>query len=213
MRKLNILVIGVNTFGKSIVKQLYEYNCDVLAIDKDMDRVEEVADFATEAIQLDIKDSVELKKISLNDFDVAVITMRDIGTNIMAAMLCKEAGIEKVIARSTSNLHKKILEKIGVNTIISPEQEMGIRIAKGIMDINVMEAINVSENYDIVEIKAQDKWVGRTLRELKFRNHYGMNVLLVKRDGRKVAISPNGDYEVEKGDILVAIDDKNTGEE
>ena len=213
MRKLNILVIGLKTFGQSIVKQLYEYNCDVLAIDKDIDRVEEVADYATEAIQVDIKDSTELKKISLNNFDVAVITMKDMGTNIMAAMLCMDAGIEKVIARSTSNLHKKILEKIGVSTIISPDQEMGIRIAKGIMDINVMEAIKISENYDIVEIKAQEKWIGKTLRELKFRNHFGMNVLLVKKENTKLTISPNGDYEIEKGDRLVAIDDKNTGED
>ena len=128
-------------------------------------------------------------------------------------MLCMEAGIEKVIARSTSSLHKKILEKIGVSKIISPDQEMGIRIAKGIMDINVMEAINISENYDIVEIKAQEKWIGKTLKELKFRNHLGMNVLLVKKTNTKLAISPNGDYEIEKGDRLVVIDEKNTGKD
>ena len=213
MRKLNILVIGLKTFGQSIVRQLYDYNCDVLAIDRDMERVEEIADYATEAIQLDIKDSTELKKLSLDNFDVAVITMRDIGTSIMAAMLCEEAGIPKIIARSASNLHKKILEKIGVNTIISPEQEMGIRIAKGIMDINVMEAIKISENYDIVELKAQEKWIGKTLRDLKFRNHFGMNVLLVKKENTKLTISPSGDYEIEKGDRLVAIDDKNIGKE
>lgn len=213
MRKLNILVIGLKTFGQSIVKQLYDYNCDVLAIDKDIDRVEEIADYVTEAIQVDIKDTTELKKISLNNFDVAVITMKDMETNIMAAMLCMEAGIEKVIARSTSNLHKKILEKIGVGTIISPDQEMGIRIAKGIMDINVMETIKISDNYDIVEIKAKEKWVGKTLRELKFRNLFGMNVLLVKKDDTKLTISPNGDYVIEKNDRLVVIDEKNIGEE
>ena len=180
MRKLNILVIGLKTFGQSVVRQLYDYNCDVLAIDRDMERVEEIADYATEAIQLDIKDSTELKKLSLDNFDVAVITMRDIGTNIMAAMLCEEAGIPKIIARSASNL---------------------------------LEAIKISENYDIVELKAQEKWIGKTLRDLKFRNHFGMNVLLVKKENTKLTISPSGDYEIEKGDRLVAIDDKNIGEE
>ncbi|MBO5348257.1 MAG: TrkA family potassium uptake protein [Clostridia bacterium] len=212
MKKLNILVIGLKTFGQSIVKQLYEYNCDVLAVDKDIDRVEEVADYATEAIQLDIKDTTELKKLPLDNFDVAVITLKDLGANIMAAMLCEEAGIEKIIVRSTSNLHKKILEKIGISTIISPDQEMGIRLAKGIMDINVMEAINISENYDIVEIKAQEKWIGKTLRDLKFRNNFGMNVLLVKKENTKLEISPNGDYRIESGDRLVVIDDKNSGD-
>ena len=91
MKKLNILVIGLNTFGQSVVKQLYEYNCDVLALDKDIEKVEEVVDYATEAIQLDIKDSTELKKLPLDNFDVAVVTMQDLGANIMASMICLEA--------------------------------------------------------------------------------------------------------------------------
>ena len=213
MRKLNILVIGLNTFGQSIIKQLYEYNCDVLAVDKDIEKVEDIADYATEAIQLDIKDSTELKKLPLDNFDVAVIAIQDLGANIMATMICEEAGIEKIIARSTSNLHKRILEKIGVTKTISPDKEMGVRIAKGIMDINVMEAINISDSYDIVEIKAQEKWVGKTLKDLRFRNNQGMNVLLVKKENAKLEISPNGDYKIEKGDRLVVIDDKNTGED
>lgn len=213
MRKLNILVIGLNTFGQSIVKQLYEYNCDVLAVDKDIERVEEVVDFATEAIQLDIKDSTDLKRLPLENFDVAVVAMQDLGSSIMASMFCLDAGIKKIIARSTSSLHKKILEKIGVNTIVSPDKDMGIRLAKGIMDINVMEAINISDNYDIVEIKARDKWIGKTLKELKFRNNLGMNVLLVKKENTKLEISPDGDYKIEPNDRLVVIDDKNTGEE
>lgn len=205
MKKLNILVMGLNSFGQSIVKQLYEYNCDVLAIDKDIDKVEDIVDFATEAIQLDIKDSAELKKLSLDNFDVAVITMQDMGTNIMAAMICKEAGINKVIARSTSNIHKKILEKIGIDKIISPDTEMGIRIAKGIMDVNVMETISISNDYEITEIKVKDKWLDKTLQELDFRNNYRMNVILVKKSDSEIEISPNGSYVIEKGDRLVVI--------
>lgn len=205
MKKLNILVMGLNSFGQSIVKQLYEYNCDVLAIDKDIDKVEDIVDFATEAIQLDIKDSTEIKKLSLDNFDVAVITMQDIGTNIMAAMICKEAGINKVIARSTSNIHRKILEKIGIDKIISPDTEMGIRIAKGIMDVNVMETISISNDYEITEIKVKDKWLDKTLQELDFRNNYRMNVILVKKSDSEIEISPNGSYVIEKGDRLVVI--------
>lgn len=205
MKKINILVMGLSSFGQSIVKQLYEYNCDVLAIDKDIDKVEDIVDFATEAIQLDIKDSTELKKLSLDNFDVAVITMQDMGTNIMAAMICKEAGINKVIARSTSNIHRKILEKIGIDKIISPDTEMGIRIAKGIMDVNVMETISISNDYEITEIKVKDKWLDKTLQELDFRNNYRMNVILVKKSDSEIEISPNGSYVIEKGDRLVVI--------
>lgn len=209
MKRLNILVLGLKTFGRSIVKQLYEYNCEVLAIDKDMDRVEEVAEYATEAVQVDIRDTQELKKLSLNNFDVAVVTVNDLGISIMATMLFEEAGIPKIIVKSTSDIHKKILEKMGVKFIVSPDKEMGIKLAKGIMDINIMDSINASEDYDIVEIKVKSKWVGKTLEKLDFRNKYGMNVIGVKKSGSKMEISPKKEYEIEEGDRLIAIENKN----
>lgn len=209
MKRLNILVLGLKTFGRSIVKQLYEYNCEVLAIDKDMDRVEEVAEYATEAIQVDIRDTQELKKLSLNNFDVAVVTVDDLGISIMATMLFEEAGIPKIIVKSTSDIHKKILEKMGVKFIVSPDKEMGIKLAKGIMDINIIDSINASEDYDIVEINVKSKWIGKTLEKLNFRNKYGMNVIGVKKLGAKMEISPEKEYEIEEGDRLIAIENKN----
>lgn len=209
MKRLNILVLGLKTFGRSIVKQLYEYNCEVLAIDKDMDRVEEVAEYATEAVQVDIRDTQELKKLSLNNFDVAVVTVDDLGVSIMATMLFEEAGIPKIIVKSTSDIHKKILEKMGVKFIVSPDKEMGIKLAKGIMDINIIDSINASEDYDIVEINVKSKWIGKTLEKLNFRNKYGMNVIGVKKLGAKMEISPEKEYEIEEGDRLIAIENKN----
>ncbi len=209
MKRLNILVLGLKTFGRSIVKQLYEYNCEVLAIDKDMDRVEEVAEYATEAVGVDIRDTQELKKLSLNNFDVAVVTVDDLGISIMATMLFEEAGIPKIIVKSTSDIHKKILEKMGVKFIVSPDKEMGIKLAKGIMDINIIDSINASEDYDIVEINVKSKWIGKTLEKLNFRSKYGMNVIGVKKLGAKMKISPEKEYEIEEGDRLIAIENKN----
>lgn len=209
MKRLNILVLGLKTFGRSIVKQLYEYNCEVLAIDKDMDRVEEVAEYATEAVQVDIRDTQELKQLSLNNFDVAVVTIDDLGISIMATMLFEEAGIPKIIVKSTSDIHKKILEKMGVKFIVSPDKEMGIKLAKGIMDINIIDSINASEDYDIVEINVKSKWIGKTLEKLNFRSKYGMNVIGVKKLGAKMEISPEKEYEIEEGDRLIAIENKN----
>ena len=209
MKRLNILVLGLKTFGRSIVKQLYEYNCEILAIDKDMDRVEEVAEYATEAVQVDIRDTQELKKLSLNNFDVAVVTVDDLGISIMATMLFEEAGMPKIIVKSTSDIHKKILEKMGVKFIVSPDKEMGIKLAKGIMDINIIDSINASEDYDIVEINVKSKWIGKTLEKLNFRNKYGMNVIGVKKLGAKMEISPEKEYEIEEGDRLIAIENKN----
>ena len=209
MAKLNILVLGLKTFGISIVKQLYEYNCDVLVIDKDMDRIEDVVDYATEAIQVDIRDSSELYKLSLNNFDVAVVTVDDIGVSIVATMIFQEAGIKKIIVKSTNDVHTKILEKMGVNFITSPEKEMGIKLAKSIMDINIIDSIYASDDYDIAEIKVNNKWIGKTLEKLDLRNKQGMNVIGVKRVNQKMKISPEKEYKIEEGDRLIVIENKN----
>ena len=205
MKKLNILVLGLKTFGKSIVKQLNEYNCEVLAIDKDMDRVEEISEYATEAVQIDIRDTLELKKLSLNNFDVAVVTVDDLGVSIMATMIFEEAGIQKIIVKSTSDIHKKILEKMGVKFIVSPDKEMGIKLAKSIMDINI-----ASNDYDIAEVDVRNKWVGKTLERLDFRSRYGMNVIGVKKTNGEMKISPEKEYEIEEGDRLIVIENKNS---
>ena len=208
MKKLNILVLGLKTFGKSIVKQLNEYNCEVLAIDKDMDRVEEISEYATEAVQIDIRDTLELKKLSLNNFDVAVVTVDDLGISIMATMIFEEAGIQKIIVKSTSDIHKKILEKMGVKFIVSPDKEMGIKLAKSIMDI--IDSINASNDYDIAEVDVRNKWVGKTLERLDFRSKYGMNVIGVKKTNGEMKISPEKEYEIEEGDRLIVIENKNS---
>ena len=209
MAKLNILVLGVKTFGMSIVKQLCEYNCDVLVIDKDMDRIEEAVDYTTEAIQMDIRDTTELKNLSLNNFDVAIITVDNIGVSIIATMLFEEAGIPKIIVKSTSDIHKKILDKMGVKHIVSPDKEMGIKLAKSIMDINIIDSINASEDYEIADVKAINKWVGKTLEKLDLRNKQGMNVIGVKSIDAKLKISPEKEYKIKEGDHLIVIENKN----
>ncbi len=208
MAKLNILVLGLKTFGVSVVKQLYEYNCDVLVIDKDMDRIEEVVDYVTEAMQLDIKDTAELKNLSLNNFDVAVVTVDDIDVSIIATMIFEEAGIPKIIVKSTSDIHKKILEKMGVKYIVSPDKEMGIKLAKSIVDINIIDFIHNSDDYDIEDIKVTDKWVGKTLEKLDLRNKRGMNVIGVKSLDSELKISPEREYKIKEGDRLIVIEDK-----
>ena len=115
MKKKNILVVGLKTFGMSIVKQLSEYNCDVLAIDKEMEKVEEADEYATHAIQIDIRNADEISELSLNTFDIAIITLDDIEASIMASLIFKEHGIETVIAKAKNSVHKRILTKMFTN--------------------------------------------------------------------------------------------------
>lgn len=209
MKKLNIIIIGLKTFGQAIAKQLYEYNCDVLAIDKDLDRVEDIAEYVSEAIQMDIRDVSELKKISLDTFDIGIITLDDIGSSIMATMIFEEAGIERIIVKSTSDLHKKILEKMGVKDIVSPDKHMGIKLAKSIMNVDIIEKIDASSDYNIEEVSVKKDWIGKRLEELDLREDYGMNVIGVRKANSVIKISPERQYEIEKGDKLVVIENKN----
>lgn len=209
MVKKQILVLGLKTFGMSIVKQLSKYNCEVLAIDKEMERVEVASEYATQAIQLDIRDGEgEITGLSLNDFDVAIITVDDIEASIMASLIFKEQGVKTVIVKAKNKMHKKILEKMEVDKIISPEEEMRIKLAKSIMNASVIDAINFSDEYNILEVHALDKWIGQSFLKLNLRNEYGMNVLCVKNPNKELEISPSPNYVVERGDILVAIVEK-----
>ena len=205
MKKKNILVVGLKTFGMSIVKQLSQYNCEVLAIDKEMEKVEEADEYATHAIQVDIRNADEIAELSLNTFDIAIITLDDIEASIMASLIFKEHGIETVIVKAKNSIHKRILQKMDVDKIISPDEEMGKKLAKSIMNESVIDAINFSDEYSILEINVLDKWVGKFIGKLDLRNEYGMNVLCIKHPAKKIEISPTPDYVIEKGDILVAI--------
>lgn len=205
MAKKHILVLGLKTFGLSIVKQLSKYNCEVLAIDKSMDRVEEADEFATRAVQIDTRDIDKMNSLSLDTFDVAIVTIDSVEESIMAALIFQENEIPKIIVKSVSDMHKKILEKMGIDKIISPETEMGIKLAKTIMNESIIDAINFSDDYSIVEINALDKWIGKSLGKLNLRELYGINILCVKNPRKELEISPSQEYIIEEKDILVVI--------
>lgn len=205
MAKKHILVLGLKTFGLSIVKQLSKYNCEVLAIDKSMDRVEEADEFATRAVQIDTRDIDKMNSLSLDTFDVAIVTIDNVEESIMAALILQDNKIPKIIVKSVSDMHKKILEKMGIDKIISPETEMGIKLAKTIMNESIIDAINFSDDYSIVEINALDKWIGKSLGKLNLRELYGINILCVKNPIKELEISPSQEYIIEEKDILVVI--------
>ena len=205
MNKKHIVVLGVDNFGMSTIKQLSKYNCETLAIDKNLDKVEIANDYATHAMQIDMQNEVDFEELSLNSFDIAIITFKDIQTSILAALVCKENNIPMVIAKANNETHKKILKKMDVDKIILPEEEMGIKLAKGIMNRSLIEMIELSEDYSIVELNVQEKWDNKSLEELKLRNIYGLNVLCIKCKNKNIVISPMPEYVVKTGDILVGI--------
>ena len=205
MSKKNIVVFGLDSFGMSTIKQLSKYNCETLAIDKNMDRVEIADEYATYAMQINMQDIEDFEEVSLNTYDVAIITFSDIQTSILAALVCKENNIPMVIAKANSITHKKILAKMEVDKIILPEEESGIKLAKGIMNKSIIDMVDLSEDYSIVELNASEKWIDKSLSELRLRNVYGLNVLCIKNKEGDIEISPVPDRVLKNGDILIGI--------
>lgn len=210
MSKKQYVVIGLGGFGMSVAKTLFESGNDVLAIDKDSDVVQEAAEFVTHVVQMDATDEKALKTLGISNFDVAVIaTGGNIQSSIMATLLVKESGVKYIVAKGNNELHSKVLYKIGADRVILPEKDMGIRVAHNIVSSSILDYIELSPDYSIMQLEALEKWCGKTLKELDIRNKYGINIIAIKTDDN-INVSPLPDCIINAKDILIAIGhDKN----
>lgn len=205
MARKQFVVVGLGRFGSSVAKTLYGLGNDVLAIDSNEDVVQEIADHVTHAVQMDAIDENAVKSLGIRNFDVAVITIgANIQASIMAALVFKEQGVKYIIAKGNSDLHAKVLYKIGVDRVILPEKDMGVRVAHNLVSSNILDYIELSPDYSIIEIESLKEWHGKSIRDLSLRAKYGINVMAIK-SGNDVNISPSPDDVVEANDIIVAI--------
>lgn len=205
MKKKQFVVIGIGRFGSSIAKTLYSLGNDVMVIDSDEEIIQEMADSVTHAVQADGTDEHSLRTLGITNFDVAVITIgSNVQASIMTALLVKELGVKTIIAKANTELHAKVLKKIGVDRVIFPERDMGIRVAHNLVSANILDYVELSDDYSIAEIVSPQDWQGKTMKELNLRSKYGINVMAVKRDN-EINISPSADDHIEEGDVIVAI--------
>ncbi|HCW54126.1 MAG TPA: potassium transporter Trk [Clostridium sp.] len=204
MNKKQFIVIGLGRFGCSLAKTVSQLGNDVLAIDKDEERVQEIADHVTHAIQMDATDETVLQNIGIRNFDIAVVSISDVQENIMASLLIKEMGVKYIIATAHNEKHKRVLSKIGVDKVILAEQDMGIRVAHNLVSSNILDYIELSSEYSIMEVEALDAWIGKTLKDLALRKKYGINVVAIK-NSKSVNVSPSADDIVNEGDVVVAL--------
>lgn len=205
--KKEFVVIGCGRFGQSVAKTLNNYGYEVLALDKDEEKVQEISEYVTHSIQVDGTDEAALKSIGIRNFDVAVVSIgSDIQASIMATLIAKEEGIDTVVAKAQDKVHAKVLYKIGADRVIFPERDMGVRVANSLVTSNVLDYIELTEGCNIVEIEAFKSWENKTLRELRLSNKYGITVIAIKHD-KGLNISPYADDIIQKGDIIIFIGD------
>lgn len=198
-------VIGCGRFGTAVAKTLYELGNEILVIDRDIDVVDNIAEHVTHAIQAEVMDEGVLKELGLSSFDVVIVSIAsDLQASIMITLIVKELGVEKIVAKAQSELHGKVLKKIGADKIVYPERDSGIRVAHNLTSNSIVDYIELSPDYSILEIEARSKWYDKTLETLKLRNKYHITVIAVKK-GEEVNVSPGPNYQIKKGDIIVAL--------
>ena len=205
MAKKQFVIIGLGRFGSSVAETLYGLGNDVLVIDKDEDLIQDISDSVTHAVQMDATDENALRTLGLRNFDVAVVTIgSNIQASVMVTLLVKELGVKYIIAKGNSDLHAKVLYKIGADRVILPEKDMGVRVAHNLVSESTLDFIELSPDYSIMEIEAPEEWRGKSIRELKLRSKYGINVMAIKK-ADSINLSPLADDTVDAKDILVAI--------
>lgn len=208
MSKKQFVVIGLGRFGSSIATTLYSLGNDVLVIDKNEDLVEDIADKVTHAVQADATDENALRALGIRNFDVAIISIGgDIQSSVMATLILRELGVKYIIAKGNGELHAKVLYKIGADRVVLPEKDMGVRVAHNIISSSILDYIELSSDYSIMEVKAFEDWVGKDLKSLNLRKKYGINVIAIKK-GEKINLNPAADDKVCKDNVIVAIGSK-----
>lgn len=203
--KKQFAVIGLGRFGGSICTELLEQGMEVLAIDKDEERVNEYAAIATHAAIADTTDETVLKNLGIRNFDHVIVAIGDdIQSSILTTLILKEVGVHYITVKAQNDHHEKVLRKIGADHVVHPERDMGRRIAHYIVSKNILDYLELSDEYSIVEIKVNELLAGHSLIDLDVRARYGINIVAIKR-GREIIVTPAAEAPLQREDILIVI--------
>ena len=199
------IVIGLGRFGTTLARQLCLLGAEVLAMDIHSDLVQQVANDVTHAVVGDAQDKEVLRALGVSNFDCAIIAIgTDLAASVLTVMNLKELEVPQIVCKAHDETHRKVLEKLGVDRVVIPEQENAQRLARSLHSHNVLDYIELSEEYGILEVPAPKSWVGKTLKELNIRAKLGVNIIAVENE-KKTNVSPPADYLIQAGDIMVVL--------
>ncbi len=201
------IVVGLGRFGSEVARKLYGYGCEVLAIDTCGENVQQVAEEVTHAVVGNAQDKDVLRSLSAQDFECAIVAIGDsLADSVLATMNLKELGVPRIICKAHDETHRQVLLKLGADQVVIPEQENAARLAKSLSSRNVLDYIELSAEYGIIEVPAPSAWLDKSLKELNVRAKLGVNILAVRREG-KINVSPAAEFTVLAGDIMVVLGD------
>lgn len=201
------IVIGLGRFGGELARNLCALGCEVLAMDVRSDLVQQVANDVTHAVVGDAQDKEVLRALGAGNFDCAVIAIGDdLAASVLTIMNLKELHVPYIVCKAHDETHRSVLTKLGADRVVIPEREFAGRLARSLSSHNVLDYIELSPDYGILEVPAPKSWVGKTLKELNVRAKLGVNIIAVE-SGKKTNVSPAADYLIKAGDVMVVLGD------
>lgn len=205
MEASQFAIIGLGRFGSSIGRELINLGHEVLGIDRDEETVDEMSHVLTHAVVADATDEEVLRSLGVRNFDCGVVAIGDdIQASIMAAILLKDLGVKTVVAKALSELHGRVLEKVGVDRVIYPERDMGIRVAHQLVSPNLLDYIELSNDYTIAELSVPKCLSGKSLQDLNMRARFGCSIVAINKKSGVIIAPTAGDVLNEK-DVMVLI--------
>jgi len=202
----SFLIIGLGKFGRSCARELCNMGHDVLGVDENLKLVNEASSYLTHTVQADSTDEDFLKSIAVSDFDSCIVAIGDDQeASVMITVLLKEHGAKNIIAKAQSEIHAKILEKVGADKIILPEYDMGVKLAHTLCNANLYDLIDISPEHSILSIKAPKAWIGKTLGNLAAREKYGVNIIAIESELKEANVFPTATTEINKNDTITVI--------
>lgn len=208
IKKKQFAVLGLGRFGAGLAEELFKLGHEVMVVDKSEEKINNISAKVTHAIQGDITSEDVLKSLGFTNFDeVIVASSQNIQSSLMACLLLKEQGVKKLVAKAGTELHGKVLAKIGVDMVVFPERDMATKLAQSMTSASIVDFIELSEEFNIAELGVPDSVIGFTLQKANLREKYGLNVLaIITSEGTN--LTPKASDVLKKGDKIVVIGSK-----
>jgi len=199
------VVIGLGRFGAEVATQLYSCGEEVLAIDTDEQLIDKIADHVTRAVAADARDVDVLEKLGVENFDRAIVAVgSDLAASALITMNLKTLNVPFILCKAHDDTYREILERLGADRVIIPEREIADKLAMGLTHAGVMEYIELSDEYGIVEIPPLKEWIGNPIRGMNLRSKYGINIIAMRK-GNEIKIPPDIDVPLAQDMVLVVL--------
>ena len=204
--KKTYAVFGLGRYGTAVAKELVENGMEVIAIDSEQKIVNDVAAYLPVCKCADVTDAEVISRLGIGNIDTVIVCMAsNLEASVMAVTLCKEAGVNTVIAKCSNEMQQKILLRVGADQVVFPENESGIRLAKNLLSSGFIDMISLSKDVSIVEIDVKKEWCGKNLIELNLRKKYGFNIVAIKKgENINANITPEQVLDAETTLIVIA---------